>query len=69
MLKCYLSVTNHPAVHQFQDIHLSTHDFDRVSGANFDSVSGAELDPRLEQSLHTDLITLIIAYIHKHRER
>ena len=28
MLKCYLSVTNHPAVQQFQDIHLSTHDFD-----------------------------------------
>ena len=55
MLKCYLSVTNHPAVHQFQDIHLSTHDFNRVSGANFDSVSGAELDPRPEQSLHTDL--------------
>ena len=44
MLKCYFSV-NHPAVHQFQDIHLSTHNFDRVSDANFDSVSGAELDP------------------------
>ena len=28
MLKCCLSVTNHPAIHQFQDIHLSNHDFD-----------------------------------------
>ena len=45
MLKCYLSVTNHPAIHQFQDIYLSTHDFDRVTGANFDSVPGADLDP------------------------
>ena len=50
MLKCYLSVTNHPAVHQFQNIHLSTHDFDRVTGVNFDSISGADLDPRPEQS-------------------
>ena len=55
MLKCYLSVTNHPAVHQFQDIHLSNHDFDRIAGANFDSVSGADVELRPEQSLHTDL--------------
>ena len=45
MLKCYLSVTNHPAIHQFQDIYLSNHKFDRVAGTNFDSVSGADLDP------------------------
>ena len=49
MLKCYLSVTNQPAVHQFQDIHLTNPNFDRVAGTNFDRVSGAE------QSLHTDL--------------
>ena len=55
MLKCHLSVTNHPAVHQFQDIHLSNYDFDRVAGTNFDSVSGADLDPWPKQLLHTDL--------------
>ena len=55
MLKCYLSVTNQPAVHQFQDIHLNTHDFDRVAGTTFDSISGADLDLQPEQSLHTDL--------------
>ena len=55
MLKCYLSVTNNPAIHQFQDIHLTNHDFDRVTGKDFDSISGADLDPRPEQLLHTDL--------------
>ena len=45
LLKCYLRVTNHPAVHQFQDIHLSNYHFDRVTGTNFDSISGADLDP------------------------
>ena len=44
MLKCYLNVTNHPAIHQFQDIHLSNHDFDRVTGKDSDSISGADLD-------------------------
>ena len=39
MLKCYLSITNQPAVHQFQDIHLTNHDFDRVTGTAFDSIS------------------------------
>ena len=48
-------MTNHPAVHQFQDIHLFNHDFDRVAGTNLDSISGANVDPRPEQSLHTDL--------------
>ena len=30
MLKCHLSVINHPFITQFDDISLANHDFDRV---------------------------------------
>ena len=53
MLKCHLSVINHSSTSQFDDITLSNHDFDRVTGANFHSVSGSESRPEL--SLLTDL--------------
>ena len=52
MLKCHLSIINHSSVTQFDDITLSTHDFDRVSGANFHNISGVESKPDL--SLQTD---------------
>ena len=52
MLKCHLSVINHSSVTQFDDITLSTHNFDRVSGADFHNISGAESRPDL--SLQTD---------------
>ena len=52
MLKCHLSIINHSSITQFDDITLSTHDFDRVSGANFHNISGAESRPDL--SLQTD---------------
>ena len=45
MLKCHLSVINHPSVAQFQDIDLSNHDFDRVAGTDFHNVSAAESQP------------------------
>ena len=35
MLKCHLSVINHPSITQFDDISLSNHDFDRVVGPDF----------------------------------
>ena len=47
MLKCHLSIINHSSVTQFDDITLSTHDFDRVSGADFHNVSGLESRPDL----------------------
>ena len=47
MLKCHLSVINHSSVTQFDDISLSTHDFDRVAGPDFHNVSGAESRPDL----------------------
>ena len=47
MLKCHLSVINHPSVTQFQDIDLFNHDFDRVVGADFNSVSAPESRPDL----------------------
>ena len=53
MLKCHLSIINHTSVTQFDDITLSNHDFDRVTGADLHSVSGPELRPDL--SLQTDL--------------
>ena len=53
MLKCHLSVINHPSITQFDDISLSNHDFDRVVGPDFHNVSGAESRPDL--SLQTDL--------------
>ena len=43
MLKCHLSVINHPSI---------THDFDRVVGPDFHNVSGTESRPDL--SLQTD---------------
>ena len=52
MLKCHLSIINHSSVTQFDDITLSTHNFDRVSGADFHNVSGSESRPDL--SLQTD---------------
>ena len=53
MLKCHLSVINHPSITQFDDISLSNHDFDRVVGPDFHNVSGTESRPDL--SLQTDL--------------
>ena len=52
MLKCHLSVINHPSITQFDDISLSNHDFDRVVGPDFHNVLGAESRPDL--SLQTD---------------
>ena len=52
MLKCHLSVINHPSITQFDDISLANHNFDRVVGANFHNVSGTESRPNL--SLQTD---------------
>ena len=52
MLKCHLSIINHSSITQFDDISLSNHDFDRVTGADFHNVSGAESRPNL--SLQTD---------------
>ena len=52
MLKCYLSVINHPSITQFDDISLANHDFDRVAGPDFHNISGAESRPDL--SFQTD---------------
>ena len=60
MLKCHLSVINHPSITQFDDISLANYDFDRVvgpdflnvSGPDFHNVSGTESRPNL--SLQTD---------------
>ena len=52
MLKCHLSVINHPSITQFDDISLAYHDFDRVVGPDFHNVSGTESRPDL--SLQTD---------------
>ena len=52
MLKCHLSIINHPSVTQFDDISLANHDFDRVVGPDFHNISGAESRPDL--SLQTD---------------
>ena len=52
MLKCHLSVINHPSITQFDDISLANHDFDRVLGPDFHNVSGKESRPDL--SLQTD---------------
>ena len=52
MLKCHLSVINHPSITQFDDISLANYDFDRVTGPDFHNVSGAESRPNL--SLQTD---------------
>ena len=52
MLKCHLSVINHPSITQFDDISLANHDFDRVVGPDFHNVSGIESRPDL--SLQTD---------------
>ena len=52
MLKCHLSIINHPSITQFDDISLANHDFDRVVGPDFHTISGAESRPDL--SLHTD---------------
>ena len=52
MLKCHLSVINHPSITQFDDLSLANHDFDRVVGPDFNNVSGAESRPDL--SLQTD---------------
>ena len=52
MLKCHLSVINHPSITQFDDISLANHNFDRVVGPDFHNVSGAESRPDL--SLQTD---------------
>ena len=53
MLKCHLSVLNHPSVQQFQDIDLSNHDFDRVVGVDFHNVAGSDSRPDL--SINVDL--------------
>ena len=52
MLKCHLSVINHPSITQFDDISLAKYDFDRVTGPDFHNVSGTESRPDL--SLQTD---------------
>ena len=52
MLKCHLSVINHPSITQFDDISLANYDFDRVTGPDFHNISGAESRPDL--SLQTD---------------
>ena len=52
MLKCHLSVINHPSITQFDDISLANHDFDRVVGPDFHNISGTESRPDL--SLQTD---------------
>ena len=52
MLKCHLSVINHPSITQFDDISLANHDFDRVVCPDFHNFSGAESRPDL--SLQTD---------------
>ena len=52
MLKCHLSVINHPSITQFDDISLAYHDFDRVVGPDFQNISGTESRPDL--SLQTD---------------
>ena len=52
MLKCHLSVINHPSFTQFDDISLANHDFDRVVGPDFHNISGTESRPDL--SLQTD---------------
>ena len=52
MLKCHLSVINHPSITQFDDISLANHDFDRVVGPDFHNVSGTEGRPDL--SIQTD---------------
>ena len=52
MLKCHLSVINHPSITQFDDISLANHDFDRVAGPDFHNISGTESRPDL--SLQTD---------------
>ena len=52
MLKCHLSVINHPSITQFDDISLANHDFDRVVSPDFHNVSGTESRPDL--SLQTD---------------
>ena len=52
MLKCHLSVINHPSITQFDDISLAYHDFDRVVGPDFHNISGTESRP--DSSLQTD---------------
>ena len=52
MLKCHLSVINHPSIMQFDDISLANYDFDRVTGPDFHNVSDTESRPNL--SLQTD---------------
>ena len=52
MLKCHLSIINHPSITQFDDILLANHNFDRVVGPDFHNVSGTESRPDL--SLQTD---------------
>ena len=52
MLKCHLSIINHPSITQFDDISLANHDFDRVAGPDFHNISGTESRPDL--SLQTD---------------
>ena len=47
MLKCHLSVINHPSITQVDDISLANHDFDRVVGPDFHNVSGTESRPDL----------------------
>ena len=47
MLKCHLSVINHPSITQFDDISLANHNFDRVVGPDFHNISGTESRPDL----------------------
>ena len=47
MLKCHLSIINHPSITQFDEISLTNHDFDRVVGPDFHNVSGTESRPDL----------------------
>ena len=49
MLKCHLSVINHPSITQCDDISLANHDFDRVVGPDFHNVSGIESRPDLSR--------------------
>ena len=60
MLKCHLSIINHPSITQFDDISLANHDFDRVVGPDFRNVSGPDFhnvsgtESRPDLSLQTD---------------
>ena len=58
MLKCHLSIINHPSITQFDDISLANHDFDRVVGPDFHNISGTEGRPDL--SIQSDFNEILL---------